>query len=55
MLRIIGMLCGSLAVVAILLSYYYSGDGTQLFKLSLPVLILILLIVQIKKKNSVVK
>jgi predicted PurR-regulated permease PerM len=51
-LQIIGILCGCIAIIAILLLYYYSGDKTQLFKLSIPALILVTLVVQIKQKEN---
>jgi peptidoglycan/LPS O-acetylase OafA/YrhL len=50
-LRIVGIACSLLAAVAILFSYYYSGDSTQLFKLSLPALILSILIFQTKQNK----
>jgi uncharacterized membrane protein len=49
-LQIVGFICCIFAIVAIIISYYYSGDNTQLYKLVLPAMI-IMIFVQTRKKN----
>ena len=40
---IVGILCAAIAMIAIFLSFYFSGDKTQLYKLGIPAMILIIL------------
>jgi hypothetical protein len=51
-LLIIGIFCGVFSIIAISVSAYYSGDKTQLYKVSLPAIIIIIAMAQI---NSIKK
>jgi L-asparagine transporter-like permease len=51
-LQFIGICCCVISIVAILASVYYSSDKGQLFKLSLPVLILIILGEQMRQDKK---
>jgi len=51
-LQMIGLLFCALAVVAILMSFYISGDKTQLFKISFPMVIAIITIEQIRRNRK---
>jgi len=51
-LQIIGLLFCTMAIIATFISYYYSGDKTQLYKLSLPALIAIIAIEQIRRNKK---
>jgi len=48
-LIVIGIVCCVLSAIAIALSTYFSKDFTNLFKLSLPLLILIIILSNRKK------
>ncbi|MBK7884037.1 MAG: hypothetical protein IPJ81_09730 [Chitinophagaceae bacterium] len=47
-LWVIVIFCGVLSVVAVSISAYYSGHIVHLYKLSLPAIIIIIAIVQIR-------
>lgn len=51
-LLIVGIICSVLSMIAILLSYYYSGDTTQLFKAALPASILTILVFQFHQSGK---
>jgi len=51
-LQIIALLFCMLAVIAIFISYYLSGDKTHLYRLSLPVLIGIITIEQFRRNKK---
>ncbi len=53
-LLIIGLLGSIVSIILILISYYISGDKTQLYKLSLPAMILMLSILQIRQTKKAV-
>lgn len=50
--QIIGLVLGILSMIAVFVSFLISGDKTQLFKLSLPGLIVILAILQLRRAND---
>lgn len=55
-LQMIGLIFCILSIIAVFMSYYYSGDKRQLYKLSLPLIIGIIAIEQIRRnKKSVTK
>ncbi len=51
-LQVIGIASSCIAIGALCLSYYYCGDKAQLFKLSVPLLILAMLIFQLQQKTN---
>lgn len=53
-LQLFGMVCAIASILALCVSFYYSRDATQLFKIAIPVCILILLLLQNRgaKTNS---
>jgi len=50
--QIIGFVFCIMAIIAIFISYYYSGDQTQLYKLSIPALMVIIAIMQIRRNKK---
>lgn len=52
-LQIIGLVCCVLSVIAIIISWSYSRDNAQLFKLTLPALIAMILAGTLRQNKNV--
>ncbi len=48
----IGLFFCILSMIAVIISYSYSGDKTQLYKLSLPLIIGIIAVEQIRRSKT---
>ncbi|MFZ1675690.1 MAG: hypothetical protein WBP41_20305 [Saprospiraceae bacterium] len=51
-LQMIGLFFCIMSMIAVIISYSYSGDKTQLYKLSLPLIIGIIAIGQIRRSKT---
>jgi len=53
-MKIVGLCCAVLSIIALLVSYYISPskDITQLFKISIPMLILLMIFLMMRKNRE---